>query len=195
MPKTKIGLFSCFAAPKEESEISPLLEKINPISIPKLNKEILELIDKLKISNTNKQLLRDMYTKGSVLLENYLKLNEQEKILLGFISGITKQITEKKFLEPEILTGLITKYAEMSEKIDWSKFQSISPAILIAPVQAQNSTGISLSSSQLSAVKLKPVNKITIQEHAQTAKQENGKAAWVVKPDDLARNKLKPVQK
>lgn len=137
--------FNCIASPKEKIEITPILNQINPISeIPALTEEILKIINNLEISNEKKNLLEEVFRKGKILFENFSKLNQNEKILLSYISGITKLFNkEESPKDISLLVELINLYVLKTKKIEWNKFSPIAPippaTPLIVPVQTHNS--------------------------------------------------------
>ncbi|TLY47442.1 MAG: hypothetical protein E6K54_05965 [Gammaproteobacteria bacterium] len=170
--KTKsLSLFGCFRSPIEKEEM--LISKPNTLN------------------DLETQTLKEVKQKIA-MIEKLEKTYEQQHLLALMKSIKNFSEKEKTFEKIGILQGMIAMYEE--KKTDWNKFPSIPSAVLVAPIQ--NTPKISLFQQQLQiqATKLKPVNKIELQEDRQITKQENGQVVLVLKPDDLARNKLKPVQ-
>lgn len=123
---------------------------------------------KLEFSEAEKHILTVEMIEKSQVLNNLSEKTKEEEQLLSLINAILKFDKNKTIINQldkiRYLKDVILHYRKIDTKINWNQYPALPstpPAIsVVPPPQAQNSTGISLSSSQLSAIKLKPVGAI-----------------------------------
>ena len=86
---------------------------------------ISELINNLEISNDEKESLKEIFTKASILFKNESKINKEEKTLLLFTISIKKSLEKKEPIKDKNIKFLkehIAEYAEKIKKIDWNQY-------------------------------------------------------------------------
>jgi hypothetical protein len=172
--KSKINsLFKYLKGRKSQKEISISA----PNNLNDLQTKVLEEVNK-KLS----------------IIEELSEKNYDQQHLLALMKAIKKfSEKEKTFENIDILKGMIALYKE--KNIDWDSFQPLPSASLVDPIQATPEISLFQQQLQFQATQLKPV-KIDSQENAPSTIKQNDQAFFLgLKVDDIARNKLKPVQK
>lgn len=172
--KSKINsLFKYLKGRKSQKEISISA----PNNLNDLQTKVLEEVNK-KLS----------------IIEELSEKNYDQQHLLALMKAIKKfSEKEKTFENIDILKGMIALYKE--KNIDWHSFKPLPSASLVAPIQAAPEISLFQQQLQFQATQLKPV-KIGSQENAPSTIKQNDQAFFLgLKVDDIARYKLKPVQK
>lgn len=159
------------------------------IKAPKVQKEIMVSAPN-KLNDLQTKVIEEVNQKLSII-EELSEKNYDQQHLLALMKTIKKfSEKEKTFENMSILEEMMAMYKE--KNIDWDCFQPLPSAE--ASIQDTPKISLFQQQLQLQATKLKPVNKIDIIENGVSAKQESNQTAFFLKPDDIARCRLKPVQ-
>lgn len=176
--------------PKQiKSKINSLLKNLKG---RKSQKEI-SISGPKHLNELQTKVLEEVNKKLSII-EELSEKNYDQQHLLALMKAIKKFSEKEKTCENiDILKGMIALYKE--KNIDWDSFQPLPSASLVDPIQATPEISLFQQQLQFQATQLKPV-KIDSQENAPSTIKQNDQAFfWGLKIDDIARYKLKPVQK